>query len=179
MFPQKSLSNPPRFGSCEVRWRWWSLCFSGLLAPNQWRHHLIHLLDVSGQRASEPGKQDINTNLPSYKYLLLVTTLLISHLRAGNNLARQSWVSTPNISKGELFCYSKIQTFLIRPRLEVYLVEFDRRCGKSNTLLRKGNIFIKTQIMFNFPFFLANIRNQPGLCRLTLHSTAEGMRTGH
>ena len=159
MFPQKSLSNPPRFGSCEVRWRWWSLSFSGLLAPNQWRHHLIHLLDVSGQRASEPGKQDINTNLPSYKYLLVSTTLLISHLRAGNNLARQSWVSTPNISKGELFCYSKIQTFLIRPRLEVYLVEFDRRCGKSNTLLRlKKHFYIKnTQIrclIFNLRIYI-------------------------
>ena len=118
----------------------WSLRFSGLLAPNQWRHHLIHLRDVSGQRASKTRYQ--------YRVFIFPPSQPASQPDRDNTDLR-----TENISSLELFCYSKIQTFLIRPRLEVYLVEFDRRCGKSNTLLRKGNIFIKTQIMFNFPLF--------------------------
>ena len=98
---------------------------AGLLAPNQWRHHLIHLLMswTSGPVVGQENKISIqrtflatnNTDLPR-KYSQTLNTKYF-HL-------------------SELFCYSKIQTFLIRPRLEVYLVEFDRRCGKSNTLLR-------------------------------------------
>ena len=101
----------------------WSLRFSGLLAPNQWRHHLIHLRDVSGQRASKTRYQ--------YRVFIFPPSQPASQPDRDNTDLR-----TENISSLELFCYSKIQTFLIRPRLEVYLVEFDRRCGKSNTLLR-------------------------------------------